>query len=237
MRHVFVVSIGFIVALAVPAAFADPLQYFTLTSNPPRATLPHKVLLLPLDVTVYRIGAGGVTERAEDLTKDERTETEKTLHEDIAKDKHLELVELPQLDNATQAKLDEYIALYDQVAGAALLHAGRFGAWPQKVSHFDYTIGDGLRFLKQRTGADAALIVLGQGGVPTTSSFIAGLIPIVVGVVAVPQARAQAVVGIVDLETGNLLWLDRAMLAGGVSTAVSQALRDYPDAPVSATAK
>jgi hypothetical protein len=186
-------------------------------------------LLLPLDVTVYRVGAGGVTERAEDLTEVEQTETEKMIREEIAKAKHLDLVSLPPLDKATQAQLDEHIALYHQVARAALLHSGRIDPWPQKVAHFDYTLGDGLRFLKQRADADAALIVLGEAGIPTTSSYLAGLIPLLAGVVIVPQARASAVVGFVDLETGNLLWLNQAVMTGGVASAVSQALDEYPD--------
>lgn len=237
MHRFITASIGIVAVCATAIAFADPREHFTVTSTSPRTMLPHKVLLLPLDISVYRVGAGGVTERAEDLTKDERTETETMLRDEIAKDKHLEFVAFPTLDSGTQALLDEYIELYDQVAGAALLHTSRLGAWPQKVNHFDYTLGDGLRFLRQRSGADAALIIHGEGGVPTTSSFVAGLIPIIVGVVAVPQARAQAVVGIVDLQTGNLLWLNHAMLPGGVGNAVSRALGEYPDAVTSSSAK
>ena len=231
MRHISAVSMGLFFASIVCVTFAEPREHFTVTASPPQATLPRKVLLLPLDLAVYSVGAGGVTERAEDLTKDERTETENMIREEIAKDKHLELVSLPQLDKTAQAQLDEHIALYVQVAGTALLHSGRQDPWPQKVTHFDYTLGNGLRFLKDRTGANAALIVFGEGGVPTLSSYVAGLLPLFVGVAYVPQARATAVVGIVDLETGNLLWLDQAALPGGIMNSVSRVLSGYPDAP------
>jgi hypothetical protein len=237
MRRAIATAIGFAAAFAAYAAFAGPREYFTLTEKSSKATLPHKVLLLPLDVTVYRVGAGGVTERAEDLTKDERTETEALLRGDIAKDKHLDLVPLPALDSVSQAQLDEHIALYEQVASAALMHTGSIGAWSQKLSHFDYTLGSGLRFLKERTGADAALIIVGQGGVPTMSSYVAGILPILVGVVAVPQSRAQAVVGVIDLETGNVLWLDQSAGPGSISTAVSKVLDGYPDAAAPTGAK
>jgi hypothetical protein len=237
MRKVIAVSVGIVAVFAACVTLAGPREYFTITSSPPRAALPHRVLLLPLDVTVYRVGAGGVTERAEDLTEEERTETEALLKDDIARDKHLEFVKLPPLDSASQALLDEHIALYEQVAGAALMHTGSFGAWPRKVSHFDYTLGDGLSFLKQRTGADAALFILGQGGVPTASSYVAGLLPLLVGVVSVPQANAQAVVSVVDLETGNLLWLEQGMARGSVPTAVSTVLREYPDITTPDTTK
>lgn len=38
---------------------------------------------------------------------------------------------------------------------------GTQAAWAHKHHEFDYTVGPGLAFLRDETGADAALIVLG----------------------------------------------------------------------------
>lgn len=228
-RNLTAVWVGLIAAGIAGAAAAEPLTHYTVNDDKSGVVLPRKVLLLPLDITVYRVGAGGVTERAEDLTTSEIKDTEQALQGDIAGSKQLELVPIPKLDGAAQATLDEHIALYEQVANAALRHGRGYGGWSHKASHFDYTVGNGLRFLKQRTGADAALIVLGQGGVPTASSYIAGLLPLLAGVVVVPQARGIAIVGVVDLSTGNILWLDQVLLPGSVTNAVGRVLSAYPD--------
>ncbi len=214
-----------------------PCTHFGVSANPPSVAIPRKILLLPLDVSVYRVGVGGVAERAEDLAKTVRGEIEEELRGATSTEKKIEFVALPALDAEAQARLDEHVALFDQVAGAALRHSQGAAAWPQKVARFDYGVGDGLRFLKQATGADAALFVGGRSNVPTTSSYVAGALMIVTGFVMVPQARSTAVAGVIDLDTGNVVWLNQSTGSAGLANAVRLALKAYPDAPTPANRK
>jgi hypothetical protein len=209
-----------------------PCAHFGVSANPPTVAIPRKVLLLPLDVSVYRVGVGGVTERAEDLANAVRAEIEEELRGATSTEKNIELVALPALDAESQARLDDHVALFEQVASAALRHSQGSAAWPQKVARFDYGVGDGLRFLKQATGADAALFVGGRSYAPTTSSYIAGALTIFAGVIMVPRSRATAVVGVVDLGTGNVIWLNQSTGIDGLTNAFRLALKAYPDAPV-----
>lgn len=227
-RLVLAAGTGLLAILNTAMAVADPLQHFSLTANLPTARLPLKVVLLPPDITVYSVAAGGVTERSEDRSTEAIKLTTQTVHDVLGNDKSVEIVALPAFDDASRGRLDEHIALYEQVVTAALSHATGPNAWPSKVERFDYTLGNGLRFLKERSGADAAVIVFSQSGVPTTSSYLANLPLLLVGVIALPQARAMAITGVIDLETGNMLWLNRAFAAGGPDNAVYAALQDYP---------
>ena len=203
-----------------------PCTHFGVSANPPTVAIPRKILLIPSDVAIYR-----GTERAEDLIKDEKTSIGEELRDGIGKEKKIEFVALPPLSPDAQAQVDEHGALFEQVANAALRNSQGSAAWPQKVARFDYGIGDGLRFLKQVTGADAALFVVGRSSLPTASSYALGAITLLAGVVTVPTGRATAVVGVVDLDTGNVIWLNHAIGPNSISNTVRAALRPYPDAP------
>jgi len=239
VRRVLEASLLPLAMLGASAVSAQqcPCTHFSVSANPPSVAIPRKILLLPLDVSVNRVGAGGVAERAEDLAKIVRVEIEEELRGATSTEKRIEFVALPALDAEAQARLDEHIALFEQVAGAALRHSQGSAAWPQKVARFDYGVGDGLRFLKQATGADAALFVEGRSNAPTTSSYVMGALTIFAGVVMVPQAHATAVVGVVELDTGNVVWLNQSSGNSGLANATRLALKAYPDAPAPANRK
>ncbi len=204
-----------------------PCTYFGVSANPPTAAVPRRVLVIPFDVAVFRVGAGG-PERADDLVNGARASIDEELRDGIGKEKKIDFVALPPLDSQAHAELDEHIALFAQVADAALRNA-QLAVWAPKIARFDYGIGDGLRFLKQLTGADAALFVEGRSSIPSASSYALGAITLLAGVVMVPQARATAVVGVVDLDTGNIIWLNQAMTSNSLGNATRLAFERYPD--------
>jgi hypothetical protein len=240
VRRVLEASLLPLAMLGTSAVSAQqcPCTHFGVSANPPSFAIPRKILLFPLDVSVYRVGAGGVTERAEDLAKEEAAAVEEELRGAIGTEKKFEFIALPPLGVEAQARLDEHVALFEQVASAALRHSQGSAAWPQKVARFDYGVGDGLRFLKQATGADAALFVGGRASIPTTSSYVLGALTIFAGVITVPNARATAVAGVIDLDTGNVVWLNQSSgRDSSLPNAVRLALKAYPDVPAPADRK
>jgi hypothetical protein len=83
---------------------------------------------------------------------------------------------------------------------------GDMDAWAHKKNEFDYTVGPGLAFLRAQTGADAALIVLGSDYISSggrRAAFVAGLL---LGVV-MPLGQSFITAGIVDLTSGDVLWM------------------------------
>jgi len=69
----------------------------------------------------------------------------------------------------------------------------------------DYTLGPGLAFLAEKTGADAALFVIAQDFVSTNERKALAVVGALFGV-ALPLGRTFAVAGLVELRTGKLLW-------------------------------
>jgi hypothetical protein len=120
---------------------------------------------------------------------------------------------VPTLSSDEQALVEEHLALYEAVAYSAYQHTGAFGqenAWPQKLARFDYTIGPGLAFLRQKTGADAALIVVGEDNISSAGRKAAFIVAAMLGI-GLQLGYSGLTAGVVDLQTGNVQWLDFAI--------------------------
>ncbi|MDH3467673.1 MAG: hypothetical protein OES26_17495, partial [Gammaproteobacteria bacterium] len=105
-------------------------------------------------------------------------------------------------------------ALYQVVASTAralIAHGGK--AWQHKASRFDYTLGDGLAFLAERSGADAGLIVIGAQSVSSAGRSALSIFSVVTGAltgVYMPMTGGGTFLtaGIVDFRTGDVLWFN-----------------------------
>ena len=129
------------------------------------------ILLLAMDIEVSELSAGGLLDVVPSWTKEakQRLRTALEGHQgELLAGAHL--VDLPVLSDEERQRLDDYLALNETVAADALTMTAPInqGGWRHKLKHFDYTIGPGLAFLADKTGADQALILIGQD-VRTTS--------------------------------------------------------------------
>lgn len=168
---------------------------------------PKKVVLLPPQVFVFELSAGGVPTRMADWEAAARDNLVAAATR-LARDSGLfELVPTPSLAPADLDQLDAHIGLYDRVAQSVFVYGrGEQSAWAHKKNEFDYTVGPGLAFLREQTGADAALIVLGSDFISSggrKAAFIAGL---ALGVI-MPLGQSFVTAGIVDLKTGDVQWM------------------------------
>ncbi|MFN3544575.1 MAG: hypothetical protein ACK4UX_06960 [Thiobacillus sp.] len=191
--------------LATPALAAQSAVNPALVQNV--SARPKKLVLLPPQIFVYEISAGGVPTRMADwetLARDNLTAAATRL----ARDHGLfELLPAPELSGEARETLEAHIGLYERVALSVFNYGrGTQDAWAHKQQDFDYTLGPGLAFLRAQTGADAALIVLGVDFISSAgrkAAFIAGL---ALGVV-MPLGQSFVTAGVVDLETGDVQWM------------------------------
>ncbi len=212
-------------AVQLPAAQAASTPHwvhYKLLKN--ETTLPKKVVVLPANIQVYEVTAGDVSEEVPQWSAEASKNVLNALSETIKADKSLSEVGYPRLSPPAAAVVDEHMALYklvvDTAANTDLEH---------KVRRFDFTIGPGLTALQRETGADAAVMVYGRDYVSTAgrkAKAILGNIPIVNAVTgpAPSLGRSFVRIGVVDLRTGDLLWLN-SELRGSTSN-----LRDPADA-------
>lgn len=176
-----------------------------LSQNP--AAGPKKVVLLPPQIFVFELSAGGVPTRMADWEATARANLVASVSRH-AKDAALfEVVPTPTLAPADLDSLDAHIGLYERVAQSVFVYGrGDQAAWAHKKNEFDYTVGPGLAFLREQTGADAALIVLGADFISSSgrkAAFIAGL---ALGIV-MPLGQSFVTAGVVDLTTGDVHWM------------------------------
>lgn len=193
----------------------------SVTANPARAAMsavnpamvqnldarPKKVVLLPPQIFVFELSAGGVPTRMGDWEAAARANLSAAARQGAAESRVFELLEAPAPDAMEQATLDAHIGLYDRVAESVFVYGrGEQSAWAHKKNEFDYTLGGGLNFLRDETGADAALIVLGADYISSSgrkAAFIAGL---ALGIV-MPLGQSFVAAGVVDLKTGDVQWM------------------------------
>lgn len=205
---------------------AQPSQAPQPAAAPPA---PLKVLLLPSDIKIYIISVGSIDEDP-DLSAKMTAQTDAILHHALSDSPEFTLSAMPTLSADEQATLKEHVALYKLEAKDAEVLDEMGGDWKQVLESFDYTLGPGLHFLKQRSGADYGLVIFGGDGESTSgNAFKTFMIGGVTG-------RNYLFAGLVDLETGNIVWLHRDThdannftTKDNMSVFVMDLLKDYPD--------
>ena len=191
--------------MASPALAAMSALNPALSQNLERR--PKKVVLLPPQVFVFELSAGGVPTRMADWEAAARNNLIAAATQQARESGLFEVLPIPPLAAADFDALDAHIGLYDRVAQSVFVYGrGDQAAWAHKKNEFDYTLGPGLAFLRAQTGADAALIVLGSGFISSggrKAAFIAGL---ALGIV-MPLGQSFITAGVVDLLTGDVQWM------------------------------
>lgn len=168
---------------------------------------PRKLLILPSEISIYELSAGGVRQKVPELTREANRHADEALLAAIGARGDLVAVPMPKLTEEEQDEVDDLVATFDVVAGDAYRNtrAGRVG-WEDRVARFDYTLGYGLPWLKTRYGADALLATFGFDYQSTGGRKAMAFLGVLAGVV-LPVGFAEVRTGIVDLESGEILWL------------------------------
>ena len=177
---------------------------------------PNTTVLLPLSVTVKEMTAGGLKDEVGDWTQAANDHIRMALQSGRPIGGTRKLVSLDDLSDAEDRVVEEHLALFNVVAGGALGHTmiqPIDTAWLPKARRFDYTLGPGLAFLREKTGADQALIIFGEDVISSEGRKAAAVVGALFGVV-VPLGHSFLTAGIVDLQSGDILWMDYTVSGG-----------------------
>jgi len=159
-----------------------------------------RVLLIESDIKFYVITAGGVAEPQPDWTETARTNFVSATRRELAAHGHDLVTTNP---DAPDERLISYEKLHQAVAQTIAIWNGRL---PAKHGRFDYSLGPGVSFMKERYGADYALFVTyhdarASGG-QQAKAIIAGLF----GVYGVNVGGQSGYASLVDLTSGDVVW-------------------------------
>ena len=200
---------------SVQAADTPHWVHYRLLKN--SSALPNKVVVLPVSIEVQEVTAGDVMEEVPEWSEEASRNVFESVSAAIRKDASLEEVSVPDLSDKTAEVVDEHMALYKLVVNTA-----SDVGWQHKIRRFDYGIVPGLAELQRKTGADAAVMVYGEDYVSTAgrkAKAVAGNIPIV-NIFSGPAptlGHSFIHIGVVDLRTGDLLWMNSDYRKGTAS--------------------
>ncbi len=167
---------------------------------------PRRVALLPVKVAIYEIGAGGSVEEVPQWSREGFRLVDGKVKDKLAMQSGIQLVIAPELSEESRQLLEQHRALYEQVA-ANRLQIRNIPAWKSKIEHPDDTVGSGMAPLKDALGADTVLFLSGYDYCASGGRVAAFIFAALFGAV-VPMGHSMVHVGLVDLETGNILWTD-----------------------------
>lgn len=201
-----VLLLACIASFGVQAGETPHWVHYKLLQDKPK--LPKKVVILPVNVEVIEVTAGGVKEEVPEWSVTAGDNVIKSLSAAIKKAPGLKEVKARNFKGKTAKMVSEHLALYKLVVNTAT-DVG----WKHKIRRFDYGIGSGLEKLRKMTGADAAILVYGRDHVSTAgrkTKAVLSYIPIInIFTGNTPELGDSFVhVGIVDLKTGDLLWMN-----------------------------
>jgi len=191
--------------------------HYTIRQEPGSRPL-QQVVLLPVDVDVYELSAGGVKEEVPEWSSTAETNIRNALL--VSKAAGGKCCVTRPVDTASlaldeRAILEEHLALFNAVAISAMWATQSSNtAWHFKAEHFDYTLGDGLAFLKEKYGLDAGLVITGEDVVSSSGRKTTAMLGAIFGV-AIPLGHSILMGGLVDFSTGDLLWLNYVVSAAG----------------------
>lgn len=189
------------------ASAADSFfEHYTLLEKPGRP-FPKKLIVLSPQVSVKEISAGGVLDLVPEWTAQANANIQDELKQIIGGRPDLTLVPAPAFTPEEKDKLDQYVASY-MVVGLTAYWMTNFGGseWAFKRNHFDYTLGEGLSFVRQETGADAAIMVIAEDYVSSSGRKAAMFLGALMGV-GLAGGQSVISVGVVDLDNGDILWM------------------------------
>jgi hypothetical protein len=208
-----------IISLAVAGCAATPSAkvHYSIKQDPGSRPL-QQIVLLPVDVDVYELSAGGIREEVPEWSSTAETNVRNALlvsREAGGKCCVTRPVDTASLTSDERAVLEEHLALFNTVATNAMWATLPSNtAWHFKAEHFDYTLGNGLGFLKEKYGLDAGLIITGEDVVSSSGRKTTAVVGAMFGV-AIPLGHSILMGGLVDFRTGDLLWLNHVVAAAG----------------------
>jgi hypothetical protein len=184
-----------------------------------------RVVLFRPDVTVSEQSTGGLDQPHAGWTEEAREQLTAALGKAQA-DRNIELKLMPELSGENAKLMSDYRKLFKTVADSVIRHRlFALDPLPTKKESFDWTLGPGAERLGALGGGDYGLFFYTLDSFESASRKTARLIASAMGAEA-PAEINMGYAGLVDLKTGDLVWINvDVKMAGDVRTAEGAALR------------
>jgi hypothetical protein len=188
---------------------------------------------MPVDIELFSISAGGVLEPKADWTEKALVNFKTAL----ARRQATLGVTATDLSEPDADALAEINSLHAAVARAVALHHFGLGSMhlPTKEGKLDWSLGEAVRPIKERTGADYALFSWVRDSYASAERVATAIAFAALGVGIAPSGRQIGYASLVDLNTGRVLWFNRLVRTSGdlrepakAGETINALLRDFP---------
>ena len=195
------------IALIGSSVSAQGFTHFAHKAGDGAIVFPQTLILSKPDVQVRELTASGIQEKVPQWGEQASVGVRAALESVMAQRGDFKVSPLPTLTDKEQDELDEFLTAYWVVGQAAHFMMNYGGsAWEHRRSKFDYTLGEGLPWLREKTGADAIVVALGDDVVSSGGRVAITVLAAAAGV-GLQGGRSIISFAVVDLRNGNISWL------------------------------
>lgn len=208
-----------------------------VTEGLPDSKGAHRVLLVPPDIELSLLTAGGLYQPRADWTATAETHVQTALQESVRKGGDTLVTYAVRLDAPAMADMyEQVIKLHEAVGRAILIHKylPKYRL-PTKTDKLDYSLGSTVRGLRNGNDADYALFIYLRDSYQSGGRIAASLVAAAVFGVSLEGGTQVGFASLVDLERGDVVWFNRLLRTTGdlrqiepAREAVIQLLRDFP---------
>ena len=190
--------------LAASVLHAQPVDTRHLAPGFQSRPADSRLVILPVDMELFSISAGGVTEPRADWTQ----AAQKNFKAALAQRSRDLGANTRVLDEAEADAFAELLALERAVGSAIFIHHSRPNLkLPTKDGRLQWSLGDAVKPLKARTGADYALFTWIRDSYASTERKAAIIALALVGSINFGGEQV-GYASLVDLETGRVVWFN-----------------------------
>jgi hypothetical protein len=171
-----------------------------------------RIVLMPVDVELFSLSAGGVVEPKADWTAAAQTHMKAAI---AAKKAELKLPS-QELSDSEADEFAEQVGLHAAVARSIALHHSLGGMWalPTKAGALDWSFDDAMQPLRQKSGARYALFVWVRDTYASAERKAAMVALALLGV-GISGGVQVGYASLVDLDSGRVVWFNRLVRAQG----------------------
>lgn len=228
LKNVGGLILAIMFVLSLPA-FADSKNLAPGFAAMPKGS---SLVLIQPDLELSSISAGGVQEPRADWTE----AAVKHVNKSIASSMSGRGLSIRNLSEDDADELSEISSLHAAIARSIALHHMEAGnlSLPTKNGKLDWSLGDAVAPLREKTGSDYALFVWMRDSYASNERKATMFLLALVGI-GLQGGSQQGYASLVDLRTGQVLWFNwLARLSGDLREEASATettaalLRDFP---------
>lgn len=170
-----------------------------------------KVALMPADIELFEVSAGGVYEPRAEWT----TAAQQHVRNAYKLRKEKMGLQVVDLDDDTSEPVLELNRLHGAVSGAIANHHFGLMPLPTKEEKLDWSLGPDVSQVRDKTSADYALFTYIRDSYVSAERKAAMVIGALFGVGIAGGGIQFAFSSLVDLRTGQVVWANRVLRASG----------------------